>query len=97
MKYIVIEVRFSNDHCLEVPFIFPEFIVHADMADRMKQYLASEYKDTTVTTIAGGFVNSMEVGSGIRPTGESTSAKVKSRGNKDKQLITMCDYGSMNV
>ncbi len=95
MKYIVIEVRFSNDHCLEVPFIFPEFVVHVDMATSMISYLSKEYENTVVTAIAGGFVNSMDM-TGIRPTGKSTSLKVESR-SEDRQLITMCDYGSMNV
>lgn len=92
MKYIVLEVKSKELH-LEVPFVFPDIAVHSDMAEHCSRLLRIQFEGAKVIPVSAGFMSSM--GFDDICYGESTSLNLKSRGEKDKALLNMCDYGSM--
>lgn len=96
MKYIVMQVAGPDSTIVrEIPFIFPEIVVHSDMSKAMKVMLRQQFKHPKqITCIAAGFFSSVDIITMCY--GESTSLDLKSRGEEDMDLINMCDYGSMN-
>lgn len=78
----------------EVPFIFPDSFVHAEIAKRMTHMLLIERPEGVarqVTTVSGGFISSLNVGGKDACYGESESLKLRSR-EKDSVLISAHDY-----
>lgn len=86
MKYIVIEVPLGTELVREIPVIFPNEIVHADMAETLIR-MCPEFEKGKA--ISAGFVNSMDLTA--PPHGKSDSLKVESR-REDARLILMHDY-----
>ena len=90
MKYIVIEV-ITKDIVRELPFIFPEAIVHSQMYKYMQHQMTMEHDADSVRCVAAGFL-SIQAGFGVECHGESESLNIKSREQVDTDLITMLDY-----
>lgn len=88
MKYIVLKVRIGQDY-REMPFVFPNIMVHADAADAMMSVLGINHGWES-EVIAAGEVSFFSGGPNCG--GESTTLKVKSRWAKDDQLLRMHDY-----
>lgn len=91
MKYIVLQV-ITKDIVRELPFIFPEAVVHSQMKNAMSRLLTFEYKADSVTCVSAGFISSIGVGTVGQCYGESESIGVKSRGPEDDKLLMMLDY-----
>lgn len=91
MKYIVVEVT-TKDIVRELPFIFPEAIVHSQMYKYMQHQMTMEHNADSVRCVAAGFLSSIQVGFGVECHGESESLNIKSREQVDTDLITMLDY-----
>lgn len=94
MKYIVIRHEWKGV-VRELPVIFPEAMVHADVFRCARHMLGLDAG--IITCAAAGFVSSVEVGttvddSPIRCHGESESLNVPSRLSKDAELIGYIDY-----
>jgi hypothetical protein len=101
MKYIVCQIQRDGDPFLNVPFVFPETLVHSMVFSQMRALLEHQYfsdkKKTTVVCISAGFLSSTVLltdGPDGLCHGESTSLGVKSRGADDDRLLMMNDYGS---
>lgn len=95
MKYIVMRVEDEDPKkmSLEVPFAFPTIIVHSCMAAQMAALLHMQYPTSAkIYPISAGEFSSLGWN---ECHGESTSLKLKSRGEEDDQLFSMCDYGSI--
>lgn len=96
MKYVVARVYKNRKLFLDVPFVFPELVVHSVAFEGFRSALLAQYpvKDGyTVKPLSAGFVNSMDL-IDIRCTGNSTTLEVASRGVEDDNLLRMADYGS---
>ena len=92
MKYIVVSVR-RGTSIMEFPIIFPEVLVHADMAVSLSPMFLRMFPDADeIKPISVGDFSSY--GMMIQPSGESETLKLKSR-REDRELIAMCDYGSV--
>lgn len=101
MKYVVLQVTDhaaragEDDMVRELPIIFPEALVHKDMADAVGRVLRRERPDgrmREVVPVAGGFIHSMNVGSKGGCNGKSESLGLASRGEQDDVLIACMDY-----
>ncbi len=93
MKYIVMRVQPKNSTLtMEVPFLFPELLVHSMIAEHMTAALAAHFPESTIEPISAGFVSSFAAEDECY--GKSDSLKLESR-PEDGRLISMCDYGSM--
>lgn len=96
MKYIVIGMEHTNGMKIEIPIMFPEVLVHVEVAQAIKELLQNQFKSSKIAPISGGFINSADC-TDIDCCRESTSLKLKSRGELDTVLIKMSDYGSCIV
>lgn len=98
MKYVILEVSRDGQPMLEVPFVFPDFLVHKEVADSMRLHICVKHSMdgvvTSVKPVGAGFLASPDF---HHCHGESESLKLKSRGKVDDRLISMCDYGSMHL
>ncbi len=94
MKYIVLEVTSEKVGIMEVPFMFPDLMVHSQVSLAMQRLLYDMYKPCVVQPISAGFFSSFEFDSRKCCYGESESLKLKSRGIIDSSLLSGCDYGS---
>lgn len=92
MKYIVMGVLTKSGLDCEIPFVFPDLVVHLNMATVCKVLLEDQFKGADVRVISAGFINSIDVTSECY--GKSESLGVTSR-PEDTRLIKMCDYGSI--
>lgn len=90
MKYIVMRAEVNDEMALELPIIFPDILVHADVAKCVGWMMQEQFK-APVKAISAGFLNSIEF-DGIC-YGKSESLGLSSRGSVDEKLIKMCDYG----
>lgn len=91
MKYVTFEVRLQPDHSIFVPVIFPELLVHAEMAKGVIAALNAHYPAATITVASGGFLPS--IGFIEETHGESETLAVHSH-PADTRLIQMADYGA---
>lgn len=90
MKYIVLEAETSKGGVQrEIPFIFPDHLVHSEMVHGLKTALIAQGFKDNAKVISAGFYNQM-TGSA---SGDSDSLGVASRGEEDSRLILMADYG----
>lgn len=92
MKYIVLSAELGRGHSIELPIIFPDVLVHAQVAEHMLSLVRSTHGTSKVTVVSAGILSSLEFEGGCH--GESTTLNIKSRGKKDDHLIKMHDYGS---
>ena len=90
MKYIVIEAKFGSGG-MEIPFIFPNNLVHEDVAESMLHYLFKIHEWTDTRVVAAGELSL--AAAGFECYGYSQTLKIKSRGDVDTRLIQMHDYG----
>lgn len=96
MKYVVVRVYQRRRLFLDIPFVFPEIVVHSIAYEGFKIALAAQYpgKDGFhFAPLSAGFLNSMDLIS-ISCNGKSSSLGVASRGPADDALIRSADYGS---
>lgn len=85
MKYIVLKVKIDATLSVELPVVFPNILVHANVAKALQAL--PELKGASVVG-AGEYTHTEGACSG-----ESTSLGIKSRGDVDELLLTMSDYG----
>jgi len=86
VKYLVMQVTGPGDLVREFPVIFPDAIVHKDMAEAMRRLPDMRLSKP----VAAGFVSSCHVGPGFH--GESESLGLESRERADDELVSMLDY-----
>lgn len=84
LKYIVMRVRDR-----EWPIIFPDAMVHKDVAETVRWHLMRHHDQDCRVVSAGSFTC---FGGVIRCGGESETLKIKSRGKTDVKLIALFDY-----
>lgn len=100
MKYIVLEIADINENGdrmeREIPVIFPNSLVHRDVAESTTRLLRRQQPDgrmRIIKAVAAGFISSMAIGDGkTQCHGESESLNLKSREQEDDRLIHMHDY-----
>jgi hypothetical protein len=88
MKYIVLEIK-NGDTKREWPIVFPDMMVHRQVADIVQNHLAVDCKLNS-RIIAAGSVSFF--GGEVRCDGESETLNIESRGSEDEKLIKMFDY-----
>lgn len=82
---------------MELPFVFPEAMIHSFVAAQLTAMLKMQYPKHEVTCVAAGMMSSMTF-SEAEPHGKSDSlGGLPSRGDQDLRLLMMSDYGSMHV
>ncbi len=86
MKYVVIQVPLGKELLREIPVIFPNEIVHLDIAKTLIAMCPGFEKGKAVSA---GFVNSMDIDAPLH--GKSDSLKLITR-DEDKSLVQMNDY-----
>ncbi len=87
MKYIVIEVKLGNELKMEVPFVFPNNVVHSSMIIGAIAVCKSQKWDFQGVISAGEvLISASNCG------GKSVSSNLESRGHEDACLINMVDY-----
>lgn len=99
MKYIVLRVQKPGDNmAMEFPFVFAEHCIHSFVAAQMTAMLKMQYpKHTLVECVGAGMFSSMTFAD-AEPNGKSDSlGGLPSRGEVDKRLLMMNDYGAMHV
>lgn len=87
MKYIIVSANLSNGKTVNLPFIFPDFMIHLAVYENVKQSLVLQYDCEFVHIISAG--ETVLNGTGIKCFGESTSLGVVSRGIIDASLIEL--------
>lgn len=95
MKYIVLRTT-NGDIVRDIPFIFPNHLVHADVAEALADMLIRKYASgspATVQAISAGEISSLEIAGDTHSCdGESTTLHLKSRGEEDSRMINTYDY-----
>jgi hypothetical protein len=97
MKYIVLEVTDwtgtgRNKQARELPVIFPEAMIHSEVAHALALMLNAERPGKrTVKAVSAGNINSMDLMQ-IECCGKSETLGLQSRGIVDDQLMRMLDY-----
>lgn len=99
MKYVVLYVLdHDKEHrelsAREIPIIFPNELVHADVYHTVADMLMKQAEKGTfraVTSVSAGDVNSMDLGKKGLCHGQSETLKLK-RGVVDDALIGCYDY-----
>lgn len=91
MKYIVIECKVGNE-TREIPIIFPDVIVHADMAKILTSSPGILHGGKSVS---GGFVFSLDTASEC--FGRSESLGISSRKEIDRALIVNRDNDAVDA
>ena len=89
MKYVIVEaVKEDSELKCEVPIVFPNFMVHEDMAKALSKVLLDQHGFDS-KPIAAGEYNIMSGSC----SGRSDTLNLESRGNVDEQVINLNDYG----
>ena len=91
MKYIILQTVVSNtvDVTREYPIVFPNSLVHSDVAEHMQHLLLREHGVTSIA-VAAGDLNL--VGLNLNCSGKSETLNLDSREDIDSALISMHDY-----
>lgn len=84
MKYIIIKVKNR-----EWPIIFPDMMVHSEVADSIEQHLRLHHNVDSIPIAAGSI---SFFGGEVRCSGESDTLQLESRYSEDEKLIRMFDY-----
>lgn len=85
MKYIMLETQLQHVRC-RVPIIFPDFMVHEDIARLFHNFLRHRHEMFS-TVVSAGDINLGQVGC----SGESETLKLQSS-NEDNSTINSYDY-----
>jgi hypothetical protein len=91
MKYITMQVSNKKGLRLAIPIVFPNILVHAQVAAVLKVLLNEQFPGHHVKALSAGEVNSADMH--VEAHGESTSLKLKAR-PEDTSLIIGNDYGA---
>lgn len=94
MKYIVLHIVTKMGLDMEVPFMFPEILVHSMVAEECTVMLKKHFGESDIKAVSAGFFNSQEFDSDFSTYGKSETLGLESR-KGDAELLQMCDYGSM--
>lgn len=99
MKYIVCQVRKNGEPWLEVPFVFPDMLVHSMVFAQMRALLQNQYGISSddkvdVVAVSAGALSSMDLSTSCY--GKSDTLGITSRSEVDDQLLRMADYGACN-
>jgi len=86
MKYIMLRIVTAGEIIRELPIIFPDALVHADVAEAITK-LPGLY---TATPVSAGSLSSLELET--QCYGDSQTLDLKSRGDLDSGRICMLDY-----
>lgn len=89
MKYIMFEQEIGEIK-RKIPFIFPNFLVHQDVAAVTKVLLDETFKNSKNRIVSAGDVQ-IGAGATINCSGKSETLKIKSHPD-DTQILTMYDY-----
>lgn len=84
MKYIMFVRDMGNGMRVAYPIIFPDMLVHADVAKMMHR---GDLRDAVIDS--AGFISPM----GMLCHGRSESLNLDSQSKRDTDIIRMCDYG----
>lgn len=92
MKYVVIELTTGkNDVQREMPFIFPDAVVHSDFYHMISSLFYITHPNAcNIRAVAAGFVNSTDLA--VTCHGESETLGLKSRSIDDAKLMLIMDY-----
>lgn len=88
MKYILFEVAVKKDLTLNIPFVFPNVLVHQDAAEHLQHLLCMTFDTPEVKPVSAGFFNTLTGQCG----GRSESMGLESR-PQDSDLVRLADYG----
>ena len=89
MKYVIVEATKPDSSLkVELPLVFSNFMVHADMAEALSKVLLEKHGFESKPVAAGEY----NIISGSCH-GRSTTLNLASRGNVDEQVINLNDYG----
>jgi hypothetical protein len=92
MKYVVMEVKMPAGS-KEFPIIFPDVLIHADVANKISLLLISQFPGWKNKPISAGFIPSLSLDE-LVCIGRSESLNLDSRGEIDEQLMFMSDHGA---
>lgn len=84
MKYIMFQQQ-QGEMTKLVPVIFPNDLVHKDVADALQQLVL---KDTAIHS--AGFISPLN----LKPEGGSETLNIKADPDTDELVIKMNDYGA---
>lgn len=87
MKYIVIQKMIADDKFYEFPIIFPNALIHKDVAEAITRM---KFLKNSFIAAAGEFTLHGAVGC----SGRSETIGVGSRKETDERLIILNDYGA---
>lgn len=90
MKYVMLEVVLSGSEAppFKLPIIFPDKLVHKDMAMSARKVAWSTWPCCKVNVVSAGEINL----NGVECFGDSETLKVESRGIRDADTIETYNY-----
>lgn len=101
MKYVMFQGEMKGGMKQKIPIIFPDFMVHADVAEYMTYLLEQKHGYQNLRPVSAGSIvlggtygtenNKISVVDGVETSGKSDSLKLKSDPN-DAAIISMYDY-----
>lgn len=95
MKYVVLEITHGvapNQIVREVPVMFGESLVHADVAKGIiKEAMLKDHNIARIKPVAAGFFSCVHLNQ-VQFHGRSESLNLDSRGEEDRALVGMHDY-----
>lgn len=91
MKYVVMQAK-VGDLTIELPVIFPDIMVHAEVAKHIGGMLQRVHNFSNVHPVSAGDVGFGIDGDAVMCGGKSVSLKMGSR-DEDAGLILSVDYG----
>ena len=87
MKYIVLSQEIGANLIREVPIIFPNYLIHAEVAEAIIKGCSGF---SGAKAVSAGECSSTDLNPKCH--GKSTTLNVESRGEEDSQLFPMYDY-----
>lgn len=90
MKYVMLEITLAGGEAppFKLPVIFPDVLVHRDMAAHLKEIAWSTWRSCRVNVVSAGEIN-FEVHECF---GKSESLNVNSRKERDADTISTYNY-----
>lgn len=89
-KYIVFEIETPSRIKMELPVIFPDKLVHADVAEALHRVLRKTFHHAMSKPLSAGAISMVRIPFGTE--GESKTLKLKSRTEDDDVLIESFEY-----
>lgn len=90
MKYVMLEVvpKGADAVAFKLPIMFPDKLVHRDVALAIRDVAKSTFKGAKVTIVSAGDAYLDDV----KCSGKSESLDLTSRGERDSNVINWIDY-----